>query len=451
MERTILADLKEWKKSCDRKPLLLLGARQTGKTWILKEFGRISFKNTRYFDFSEQNSSLSLVFSGNLDPDRILKDLEIFLEESIDLLNDLIIFDEIQEEPSALKSLKYFHEKRPEVTLVAAGSLLGVSLSSESFPVGKVNYLKMYPLSFHEFLRETAKEMLFHEYEKALQTHQSSSLLHSRLMGHLRDYWITGGLPAAVNAYMGNRENQLAAYSAARTVQNNLLKDYLNDFGKHAGKLNSNHIRYVFENIPLQLASFVDDSVKRYIFKDIIPGKKGFSPVEGPLAWLEQAGLVYKVPVCNRAEIPLKAFTKPNMFKLHLFDIGLMGAMLELSPKTILENSYGITKGFFAESFVMAELKKSITTGIYSWTERNSEIEFMIYSDDSIIPIEVKAGNRTKAKSLATYLTKYTSDPALKLMDCPLQPRGKSPIWNIPLYLSGRIPDLLKELPTNSG
>jgi len=445
VRRKIFLDLLIWKNSEHRKPLLLLGARQVGKTWILKEFGKTAFKNVRYFDFSEKNQSLSLIFSGNLDPDRILKDLEIFIEDRIDSENDLIIFDEIQEEPTALKSLKYFFEKKPELALVSAGSLLGVGLMNESFPVGKVDYLNMYPLSFEEFLRESAGDLIVSEYEKSLKTHKTSSMLHSRLMEYLRTYWITGGFPSVVNTYLENQENPHTAYTSARKIQNNLLKDYLNDFGKHAGKLNSSHIRYMFESIPLQLAANVDESVKRYIFKDIIPGKKGFAPVEGPLSWLEHAGLIYRLPVCNRAEIPLKAFTKPNMFKLHLLDIGLMGAMLELSPLSILENNYGITKGFFAEAFVMSELKKTLDTNIYSWTERNSEIEFLITHNGKIIPIEVKAEHRTKAKSLSQYLSKYGANPALKLMDCPLNPREGAKVWKIPLYYSGRIPDLLKE------
>ena len=221
---------------------------------------------------------------------------------------DLIVFDEIQEEPSALKSLKYFYEKMPEICLACAGSHLGVGLINESFPVGKVEYLDMYPLSFNEFLSEAAGSFLYDQYEHAIKTGEISAVLHDKLMAHLRDYWITGGFPAAVNAFLTTRFNHHEAYKAVRSIQNNLIKDYLNDFSKHAGKLNSNHIRMVFENIPTQLAANINGSVNRYVFKDIIPGKKGFGAVEGPISWLKHAGLVYQVPICNRSALPLKAF-----------------------------------------------------------------------------------------------------------------------------------------------
>lgn len=443
MKRKIIKYLFLWKDSANRNPLLLLGARQVGKTWILHEFGKTAFPNVHYFDFSERNKTLSGIIKKSLDPRQIIKDLEIFIEKRINPKNDLIIFDEIQDLPSALKSLKYFKEKMPELHLVCAGSLLGVGLTDESFPVGKVDYIDMYPLSFDEFLKEVAGEFIYDEYENAVKLRKSSDVLHEKLMVYLRDYWITGGMPAVVSGYMNSRESRYEAYEAARKIQNNLIKDYLNDFSKHAGKLNGNHLQLVFKNIPSQLAANIDGSVNRYIFKDIIPGKKGFTAVEGPIAWLEHAGLVYKVPICNRSEVPLKAYTKSNIFKIHLFDIGLLGAMLELSPKTILENDYGSAKGYFAESFVLAELKKTMKSGIYGWTERNSEIEFLITFDDKIVPIEVKSGSRTKAKSLAQYLIKYDPDLAFKLMDKVLEPETGSTVRKVSLYFAGRLRELV--------
>ena len=301
----------------------------------------------------------------------------------------------------------------------------------------------MYPLSFEEFLVEAAGDFICDGYENAVKLKECSEVLDEKLMVYLRDYLITGGLPAVVNVYMKSRESRYEAYKAARKIQDNLIKDYLNDFSKHAGKLNSNHLQLVFKNIPTQLAANIDGSVNRYIFKDIIPGKKGFTAVEGSIAWLEHAGLVYKVPICNRSEVPLKAYTRSNIFKIHLFDIGLLGAMLELSPKTILENDYGSAKGYFAESFVLAELKKTMKSGIYGWTERNSEIEFLTTFDDKIVPIEVKSGSRTKAKSLAQYLIKYNSDLAFKLMDKVLEPETGSTVRIVPLYFAGRLRELV--------
>ncbi|MCD6396190.1 MAG: ATP-binding protein [Spirochaetaceae bacterium] len=443
MKRKIIKELFLWKDSKNRSPLLLLGARQVGKTWILREFGKTSFSKVHYFDLSERNSTISGIFKGSLDPLQIIGDLEVFLEKRINIKEDFVIFDEIQDLPSALSSLKYFKEKMPELHLACAGSLLGVGLINESFPVGKVDYLDMYPLSFDEFLKEAAGDFIYAEYENAVKLTECSNVFHEKLMVYLRDYWITGGLPGVVNGYMEFRANRLESYMIARKIQNNLIKDYLNDFSRHAGKINSNHIKLVFENIPTQLAANVDGSVNRYIFKDIISGKKGFAAVEGPISWLEHAGLVYKVPICNRSAIPLKAYTKPNIFKLHLFDIGLLGAMLELSPKTILDNNYGSTKGYFAESFALAELKKSMKFGIYGWMERNSEIEFLTTFNDKIVPIEVKSGSRTKAKSLAQYLVKYNPKLAFKLMDKVPESKGGDPVQIVPLYFAGRLQELV--------
>jgi len=250
--------------------------------------------------------------------------LEIFLEKRINLKEDLIVVDEVQNEPLALKSLKYFYEKMPEVHLVYAGSLLGVGLINESFPVGEVDYFDMYSLSFDKFLKEAVGDFLYDQYENTKKTGEASAVLHEKFMENLKNYWITGGFPAAINAYMASRQNQYEAFQAARHIQNNLIKDYLNDFSKHAGKLNSGHIRMVFENIPTQLAANINDSVNRYVFNDIIPGGKEFTAVEDPISWLKQAGLIYKVPICNHAAVPQKAFTKSNIFKIHILDIGLL-------------------------------------------------------------------------------------------------------------------------------
>ena len=443
MKRKIIDELFLWKDSKNRSPLLLLGARQVGKTWILREFGKVAFSNVYYFDFSERNNTISGIFKRSIEPRQIIEDLEILLEKRINTKEDFVIFDEIQDLPLAVKSLKYFKEKMPELHLACAGSLLGVGLIDESFPVGKVDYLDMYPLSFGEFLMEAAGDFIYDEYENAVKLNECSEVLHEKLMAYLRDYWITGGLPGVINGYIEFRASRHESYKVARKIQNNLIKDYLNDFSKHAGKMNSNHIKLVFENIPTQLAANVDSSVNRYIFKDIIPGKKGFAAVEGPISWLEHAGLIYKVPICNRSAIPLKAYTKSNIFKLHLFDIGLLGAMLELSPKTILENSYGSTKGYFAESFTLSELKKSMKPRICGWKERNSEIEFLTTFDDNIVPIEVKSGSRTKAKSLAQYLIKYNPKLAFKLMDMVPNSKSGGPVHIVPLYFAGRLSQLV--------
>jgi hypothetical protein len=225
---------------------------------------------------------------------------------------------------------------------------------------------------------------------------------------------------------------------AARRIQTNLVESYASDFSKHSGKTNALHIRSVFENVPQQLASHVNDSTKRFRFKDVIPGKTGYRSLEGPIDWLIQAGLIYKVPICQRADLPLKAFTKPNIFKLYLLDIGLLGAMLELSPATLITQDYGLFKGFFAENYVATEFAAAGERTLYSWTERNSEIEFLADINGQICPIEVKAGHRTKAQSLRQFFIKYNPESAVMISGKPLD-LGARRTKSCPLYYAGKL------------
>jgi predicted AAA+ superfamily ATPase len=244
-------------------------------------------------------------------------------------------------------------------------------------------------------------------------------------------------MPEAVYAYQHQRQNLPQAFAEVRDIQQNLITAYFRDIAKHAGKVNAVHIASVFENVPMQLAHHREGSVNRYRFKDVIPKKKGFQDLRGPIDWLEKAGLIIKIPVCNRAEIPLEMFCKPNLFKLFLFDIGLLGAMLQIPPGVIYTDDYGSAKGYYAENLVAQQLISSGTLPLYSWTERNSEIEFVTTRDNTILPIEVKAGTRTRAKSLQQYIKKYNPEKAIILSARLPEKSLDSVVHYLPLYYAG--------------
>lgn len=437
LQRTLYNKLKQWKTSTTRKPLLLQGARQTGKSYLLEHFGRSEFKNSFLFNF-EKEPVLKEIFQCDLDPQRILRELSLAKGKSINQASDIVVFDEIQECPKAISSLKYFSEEIPELALAGAGSLLGVKLSHESFPVGKVEFLHLYPLNFTEFVK-AAGNVLLNEILATSNLKNISTIAHGQLWQLLKEYFITGGMPQVVVEYLNLRPTPVEARKRARQLQRDLIDSYYKDFAKHSGANNALHVVSVFENIPMQLAGNLEGSVKRYKFKDVIPGKKGYSDLQGPIDWLIQAGLAIKVKVCNRAEIPLETFCKPNIFKLFIFDVGLLGCLLDLPVEALLNDDYGIAKGYFAENFVAQELLATEIINLYSWTERNSEIEFIIVEHKSVVPIEVKSGTRTQAKSLQQYIHKYSPSRALILSKNNFSIKPGSGVQYIPLYATSKI------------
>ena len=437
LQRTLYDKLLQWRKSATRRPLLLQGARQTGKSYLLEHFARNEFTNLFLFNF-EKTPSLKEIFKNDLDPLRIIRELSLTSGKSINPKSDIVIFDEIQESPRAISSLKYFSEEMPELVLAGAGSLLGVKLSNESFPVGKVEFLHLYPLSFTEFLK-AAEDDLLNETLKTNNLKSIPTIAHNKLWQLLKEYFITGGMPQVVEEYLNLRSTPVEARKRVRELQRGLLDSYYKDFAKHSGANNALHIVAVFENIPMQLAGNLEGSVNRYKFKNVIPGKKGFTDLQGPIDWLIQAGLAIKVKVCNRAELPLETFCKPNMFKLFLFDVGLLGCLLDLPVEAILNDDYGITKGYFAENFVARELVTAGSRNLYSWTERNSEIEFMIIEKDFIVPLEVKSGMRTQAKSLQQYIRRYSPPRAIILSKKNFTEKTGSCVQYMPLYMAGRV------------
>lgn len=440
MKRKMMADLLVWKQSKGRKPLLLKGVRQVGKTYLLKEFGRIQFPKYHYFNFEKQ-PDLKKIFEKDLVPQRILSELSFLSDQQIDIGNDLVIFDEIQESTKALTSLKYFQEDCPELHLCAAGSLLGLHLNGGSFPVGKVSFLTLLPMSFEEFLMANHDKSLPFFDHLSLKS-QLSEVLHDHLWEQLKYYFITGGLPEVVAIYCANKQNLFEAFALVRKKQEDLLNSYYADISKHAGKINAMHIDRVFRSVPEQLAEIKDGSIARFKFRGVIPGVTHYDRLAGAIDWLESAGLTIKIHITNAGHLPLIGHTKENIFKLLLFDVGMLGCMSNLSPKAILDYEYGSFKGYFAENFVAQELLRYTKGHLYSWQEKQAEIEFLLEDEGKVIPVEVKSGTNIKAKSLKIFAEKYKPPYQVIFSGRPLEVISELGLRYYPLYFAGKFPNL---------
>lgn len=443
MKRELLKKLKEWKAGQGRKPLLLKGARQVGKTWLLKHFGEHYFPKSHYLNF-EKDRELDSLFSSSLSPKDVIRNYELAYDVSVDK-NDLMIFDEVQESPSALTSLKYFSEEMPELAVCAAGSHIGVIRSSGSFPVGKIDDLTLFPLSFSEFL-EALDSDLFSYYMEKDDSSPFPEILHKKLWQYFLKYYITGGMPEAVSEYLENKENERDGFSRCRKVHEKLLFNYVSDFSKHAGVLNASHIHSVFEHIPQYIFSVNDESVSRFKFKGVIPGKSRFSDLESPIDWLINAGFVYRVSIVEKSEIPLRHFRKPNIFKLMLFDTGLLNTMLDVPFSMIVSQDYGTFKGYSAENYASGALVSHGFSPLYSWHGRKSEIEFIFRWKEFLLPLEVKSGSRTRAKSLSVYSSKYS--PKLRIIASAknLSVSQDRQTLFLPLYCLDRMESFLEKL-----
>jgi len=433
MKRKLMDRLIQWKNEKDRKPLLLKGVRQVGKTFLIKEFGRLHFPQFHYFNFEKQ-PELAKIFEQDLDPKRILDELSFQVNRSIRVGEDLVVFDEIQEAPNALTSLKYFQEECPQLHLCAAGSLLGLHLNSGSFPVGKVDFETLRPMSFEEFL--TAGN------DKALPYLQKEDkipeLVHEHLWQQLLRYFVVGGLPEAVVTYYEYKDNLFEAFARVRKKQDDILNSYYADISKHAGKVKAMHIDRIFRSIPMQLSQVRDGSVARFKFKGVVPGVSHYDRLAGAIDWLEAAGLAVKVHIVDTGLLPFKGYAQENLFKLLLFDIGMLGHMSGLSPKVILESDYGSYKGYFAEYFVAQELLFRGYNSLFSWQENKVEIEFIIELDGKVVPLEVKSGLSVKAKSLKVFSEKYHPPYEIVFSGRPMQIRSDTRYY--PLYMAGMFP-----------
>lgn len=438
MKRIIFESLKSWKKDRNRKPLILQGARQVGKTYILEEFGKKFFAKSHYFNF-EKSRALHSIFEGDIDPKAITQKLSFLVDTSIDPEKDLLIFDEIQECPRALTSLKYFEEEMPEMAVCSAGSLLGVHLGPVSFPVGKVNILSMYPLSFREFLEAVGEERSLPYYDSALSTKEIPQVVHEHLWERLKWYFITGGLPEVVNSFAQAKNDLYGAFKSVRKLQNEIILMYMADMAKHSGKINAMHLDRLWHSIPEQLGKSHDGSAKKFIFKEAVAGLNRYDRLAGVIDWLEKAGLIIKVRIVNSGKLPFSAYSQENTFKLFLFDTGILGALSDLEPREILAQDYGSYKGYFAENFVAQELLVSGQRQLYSWQENTAEVEFLQQADGKAIPIEVKSGGVTHAKSLHIFATKYHSPFRIIFSANNIQVNEQSGVNRYPLYLAGEL------------
>lgn len=426
MYRMLYQELKKWRRSASRKPLILRGARQVGKTTLLKAFGENEHDNLVYLNF-ELDSSLCSLFKESLRPDRILDVLVLMFDVTIYPERTLIFFDEVQECPEAMNSLKYFCEDAPEYHICAAGSLLGVKLTHEkSFPVGKVNFLDLYPMTFSEFLCAIG-EVKLNEFLSHIDVIAPlPDALHKKIMGYFKVYTLVGGMPEAVADYVINQN-----LSTVKRIQNKILDAYEVEFAKHAPKSDVLRVREIWRCIPSQLAK----ENKKFIYSHIKSGARG-RQFEGALQWLIDAGLIYKVFNIATPKLPLAAYAELNSFKVCVLDVGLLGAMAEISPKLLLEGNeiFAHYNGGFMENYIATALKPSYRQLHYWSSGGRAELDFIIQKDDKVLPIEVKSGTSRQKKSLRVYIDKYQPEYAVVISPQNLKQDGK--IKNCPLYYS---------------
>lgn len=427
MERTLIEELHNWKDKSDRKPLILRGARQVGKTWLLKDFGKRFFKEVCYINF-EQKDVLGAIFEGTLSPKRIIEQLSVYSGKKILPENTLIIFDEVQEMPRALTSLKYFAEEAPEYAICCAGSLLGVALhEGTSFPVGKVELLDLYPLSFREFLLANGEEMLLDYILK--DGNRELAAFTERLTDYLKKYLVIGGMPSAILKWLDTHD-----FFEVDDVQKQLVAAYENDFSKHAPRQMIEKIRYVWDSIPSQLAK----ENRKFVYGLVREGARA-REYEDSLMWLSDAGEIIRTYNISKPDIPIKAYANLKSFKVFLLDVGLLRCLSGVSPKVILEGSriFEEFKGALTEQYVCQELQlhKRLQTNFYWTSSSSAEVDFLISDGMEVFPLECKAGLTMNAKSLKVYRQKYKPKLSLRTSLLPYSRNEEEGIVNIPLYM----------------
>ena len=424
MYRIAIEKLYKWKNSKRRKPLIIEGARQVGKTWLMKEFGKQAYADTVYINF-DSNSRMADLFSADLDTDRLIMGLELYAGRKINPDNTLLIFDEVQEVPRALASLKYFYENAPQYHIVCAGSLLGIALhQGTSFPVGKVDFLKLYPLSFSEFLMATGNERFAELLKK--QDYEMITSFKQTYIDALKHYYFVGGMPEAVQSFAESKD-----FNEVRAIQKRILAAYEQDFSKHAPNEIVPKIRMLWNSIPSQLAR----ENKKFIYGLVREGGRA-REYETAIMWLSDCGLVHKVSRVNAAGIPLKAYEDLKAFKLFIVDVGLLGCMTGLRQRTLLDGDdlFVEFKGALTEQYVCQQLKTIEDLGIYYYTnDRGScEIDFVVDTGEQIVPIEVKAETNLRAKSLKTYRERF--EPELSVRTSMADYKKEDWLLNLPLY-----------------
>lgn len=430
MKRNAIQDLINWKNDEERKPLVLKGARQVGKTWLMKEFGKNYYKSFVYFNFDEEDE-LKSIFEANKNPQRILELLSLICGEKILPGETLIIFDEIQECPEALNTLKYFKEKANEYHVIAAGSLLGTLLAKpKSYPVGMVNLLDIYPLNFEEFL-EATDPVLYAYYDSIQKEQQIEEIFHNRLLEAYNNYLIIGGMPECVASWVNHKDP-----ARISQIQRELIEVYENDFSKHNGKVNSGRILMVFRSIVAQLAK----PNEKFMYGAVREGGRA-RDFEEAIEWLVSAGMLNRVYNVSKMEHPLSAFDKLDQFKLFVFDTGLLKHMAGIDNSAILLKADYQFKGPLTENYVLQQLRGQFEVAPRYYSDKNSEIDFVLQHGTEIIPVEAKGGEDKSAPSFKRYVADHHPKHALRFSKRGYRKDGE--ITNLPLYLARKTKELL--------
>lgn len=430
MKRNAILKLVQWKNSPERKPMVLRGARQVGKTWLMKEFGQNYYDNYVYFNFDEEDE-LKSIFETNKNPHRIIELLSMISDEKIEPEKTLIIFDEIQECPEALNTLKYFKEKANEYHVITAGSLLGTLLAKpKSYPVGMVNLLDIYPLTFDEFLN-AIDSGLYAYYESIQKEQVIEQIFHQRLLDAYNYYLIIGGMPECVSSWIKYKDPAMVS-----KIQRELVEVYENDFSKHNGKVNSGRILMVFRSIVAQLAK----PNEKFMYGAVREGARA-RDFEEAIEWLVSAGMLNRVYNVSKMEHPLSAFDKLDQFKLFMFDTGLLKQMAGVDNSAILLKTDYQFKGPMTENYVLQQLKGQFEVEPRYYSDKNGEIDFVVQNKMEIIPIEVKGGEDRSANSFKTYVANNAPQHAYRFSKRGYRKDGG--FTNLPLYLVRKTKDLL--------
>lgn len=425
MKRTLYNDLLLWKNSRNRKPLLLQGARQVGKTFLVNEFGNNEYPDFVYLNF-EQDPDLKSLFQGSLNPQHIINNISLYIGKKVVPDNTLIFFDEIQAVQEVLTSLKYFREQTPEYHIIAAGSLLGISVGKQrSFPVGKVNFMTMFPMNFTEYLVAFGEELLADKLITTNSVEAFPNILHDKLLNHLKMYLFLGGMPEVLQDYLDHED-----ISSVRKIQVEVLEAFKRDFSKYTGAVQAIKTSELWQSIPYQLAK----ENKKFKYSDVRK-KARAANYEQTFEWLKKAGLIHIAYQVNTPKMPLSGFADYSKFKVYVLDTGILGAMLNLTPDIILKPTdlFKEYKGAFIENFVATELIASGNKDLFYWKSKSdAEVDFIIQSGNEIFPVKVKSGLSRNLKSLRSYAQKY--QPTFVIRISPRNFIEKNDFINLPLY-----------------
>ncbi|MFC2083527.1 ATP-binding protein [Bacteroidota bacterium] len=437
MKRELYKNLLAWKNSSNRKPLLLQGARQVGKTYLISTFGRKEYSHFIHLNF-EQDPDLRSIFTGNLNPKIIIENISLYVGRKINHTDTLIFFDEIQAEERAITSLKYFYEQAPEYHLAAAGSLLGVTVGKgSSFPVGKVNFMTLHPMSFAEYLMAFSEELLFEKLVVTEKIEPFLEIIHNKLLSHLKMHLFLGGMPEVLHNYLLNSD-----IVSARVIQNEILETYLRDFSKYSEKSQAIKTAQLWHSIPYQLAK----ENKKFKYSDV-RSKARAAMFGSAIKWLRQAGLIHIVRNINLPKLPLSGYADHSKFKIYLLDTGLLAAMLEISSNIIVKGSelFSEYNGAFIENYATNEFIKSGNRELFYWKSKSdAEVDFIMQFQNNIYPVEVKSGKNRNLKSIRSYAEKY--DPRFIFRTSPRNFIRDNDFVNIPLYALFTLNNIISSL-----